>query len=113
MTERETVTEVRVCGVDDVEPGSARRFDVDGLRLCVVRIGDDWYAIGDECSHADYSLSEGDVWEEEREIECPKHGSTFSLETGEPQTLPATQPVPVYDVRVEGPDVFVSTRSAS
>ena len=50
------------------------------------------------CSHADYSLSEGDVWEDEREIECPKHGSTFSLMTGEPQTLPATQPVPVYDV---------------
>ena len=45
----------------------------------VVRIGDDFYAIGDRCSHADYSLAEGDVWEDEREIECPKHGSTFSL----------------------------------
>ncbi len=53
-----------------------------------MRIGDDFYAIGDACSHADYSLSEGDVWEDEREIECPKHGSTFSLVTGEPQTLP-------------------------
>jgi len=102
------MSEVRVCSVDDVAGGSARRFDVDGHRLCVVRIGDDWYAINDECSHADYSLSEGDVWEDEREIECPKHGSTFSLETGEPQTLPATQPVPVYKVRVEGDDVLVS-----
>ena len=59
-----------------------------------MRIGDDFYAIGDTCSHADFSLSEGDVWDDEREIECPKHGSTFSLVTGEPQTLPATQPVP-------------------
>jgi 3-phenylpropionate/trans-cinnamate dioxygenase ferredoxin subunit len=100
--------EVRVCGVDDVEPGSARRVDIDGLRVAVVRIGDDWYVIGDRCSHADYSLSEGDVWEDEREIECPKHGSTFSLETGEPQTLPATKPVPVYTVRVEGDNVLVS-----
>jgi len=100
--------EVRVCSVDDVEAGSARRFDVAGNRLAVVRIGDDWYAVGDECSHADYSLSEGDVWEDEREIECPKHGSTFSLETGEPKTLPATQPVPVYKVRVDGADVIVS-----
>ena len=41
------------------------------------------------------------MWEDECEIECPKHGSTFSLKTGEPQTLPATQPVPVYDVVVE------------
>ena len=102
------MTEVRVCGIEDVAPGSARRVDVDGYRLCVVRIGDDWYAINDECSHEDYSLSEGDVWEDECEIECPKHGSTFSLETGEPQTLPATQPVPVYKVRVDGDDVLVS-----
>jgi 3-phenylpropionate/trans-cinnamate dioxygenase ferredoxin component len=102
------MSEVRVCSVDEVKPGSARRVDADGHRLAVVRVGDDWYVLGDECSHADYSLSEGDVWEDEREIECPKHGSTFSLETGEPQTLPATQPVPVYSVRVDGDDVLVT-----
>jgi len=102
------MADVRVCSVGDVEPGSTRRIDVDGHRICVVHIGDDWYVIGDECSHANYSLSEGDVWEEECEIECPKHGSTFSLVTGEPQTLPATQPIPVYSVRVEGDDVVVS-----
>ena len=101
--------ELRVCSVKDVEAGSAKRFDVDGQRLCVVRIGDDFYAIDDTCSHADYSLSEGDVWEDEREIECPKHGSTFSLVTGEAQTLPATQPVAVYAVRVDGDDVLVTT----
>ena len=93
----------------DVKSGTAARFDVDGLRLCVVNIGGRFSVIGDECSHADYSLSEGDVWEDECTIECPKHGSTFSLVTGEPQTLPATRPVPVYAVRVEGDDVIVST----
>ncbi len=97
----------RVCARDDVPPGSARRFEVDGHRIALVRIGDDFYAICDTCSHADYSLSEGDVWPEEREIECPKHGSTFSLVTGEPQTLPATQPVPVFEVVVDGDDVNV------
>ena len=97
-----------MCKVRDVKAGSARRFDVDGHRLAIVRIGDDFYVIGDECSHEDYSLSEGDVWEDECEIECPKHGSTFSLRTGEPQTLPATRPIPVYDVRVDGDDVVVT-----
>jgi 3-phenylpropionate/trans-cinnamate dioxygenase ferredoxin component len=97
----------RVCARDDLASGSARCFDVDGHRIAVVRIGDDFYAIGDTCSHADFSLSEGDVWEDELEIECPKHGSTFSLVTGEPQTLPATTPVPVYGVVVEGDDVNV------
>jgi 3-phenylpropionate/trans-cinnamate dioxygenase ferredoxin component len=98
--------EIRVCAVDDVEPGAAKRFDVDGHRLCVVRIGDDFYAIGDRCSHEDYSLAEGEVFEDEVEIECWKHGSTFSLKTGEPQSLPATKPVPVYDVRVDGDAVI-------
>ena len=101
------MAELRVCSVKDFEPGSAKRFDADGFNLCVVRIGDDFYVVDDTCSHADYSLSEGDVWEDECEIECPKHGSTFSLATGEPQTLPATQPVPVYTVQVDGDDVSV------
>jgi 3-phenylpropionate/trans-cinnamate dioxygenase ferredoxin component len=98
---------VRLCARDDLAPGTARRFDVDDHRIALVRIGDDFYAIGDECSHADYSLSEGDVWEDELELECPKHGSTFSLLTGEPQTLPATEPVPAYTVQVDGDDVSV------
>jgi 3-phenylpropionate/trans-cinnamate dioxygenase ferredoxin component len=101
------VNMVRVAAVDEIASGSARRVDVDGHRVAIVRIGDDFYAIGDECSHEDYSLSEGDVWEDECEIECPKHGSTFSLMTGEPQTLPATQRVPTYAVVVDGDDVMV------
>jgi 3-phenylpropionate/trans-cinnamate dioxygenase ferredoxin subunit len=105
------VAEIRVCSTADVPAGEARRFDVDGARVCVVHIGDSWYAIGDECSHADYSLSEGTVWADECEIECPKHGSTFSLETGEPQTLPATAPVPVFTVRVEDDDVLLTKSS--
>ena len=99
---------IRVCARDDVPAGEARRFDVGGVPVAVIRIGDDFYAIGDTCSHEDYSLSEGEVFADEKEIECWKHGSTFSLVTGEPQTLPATQPVAVYDVRVEGDDLIVS-----
>ena len=97
----------RLCAVDELKPGTARRFDVDDHRIALVRIGNDFYAVGDRCSHADFSLSEGEVWPDECEIECWKHGSTFSLKTGEPQSLPATRPVPVYDVAVDGADVFV------
>ena len=102
-----SITTHVLCRTDEIKPGTARRFDVGEHRIALVRIGDDFYALGDRCSHADYSLSEGDVWEDEREIECPKHGSTFSLETGKPQTLPATRPVPVYKVRVDDGDVLV------
>ena len=88
-------------------PGSVRRVDVDGRALCVVRCGDDVHVIDDTCTHADVSLSEGELLCDQREIECWKHGSCFSLKTGEPSTLPATKPTPVYTVVIEGDDVFV------
>jgi 3-phenylpropionate/trans-cinnamate dioxygenase ferredoxin component len=96
-----------LCRRQDLAPGEARRFDVATLRIALVRIGDDFYAVGDRCSHEDYSLAEGEVWQEECELECPRHGSTFDLRTGEAMTLPATKPVPVYEVVVDGDDVSV------
>src|SRR3954470_10757785 len=102
-----TMTTVRVCSTSDLAPGSAKRFEVDGRSIAVVRIDDDFYAIGDRCTHADISLSEGEVLCDEREIECWKHGSTFSLLDGEPQSLPATRAVPVYTVEVVDGDVVV------
>lgn len=89
-----------VCAFADLADGSATRFEVAGRMVAVIRIGDDVYAIGDTCSHADVSLSEGQVWCDTKEIECVRHGSAFSLVTGEPNTLPATQPVPVFVAKV-------------
>jgi len=96
-----------VCAFDDLDDGSATRFEVDGVPVSVVRIGDDVYAIGDICSHANVSLSEGEVWCDELELECPKHASAFSLVTGVPSTLPATQPVDVFGATVVDGRVFV------
>jgi len=100
----------RACSVDDVKSGSALATALDapsGNPVCVVRDGDSWFAIDDECSHAAIPLSEGDV--EGCEIECWLHGSRFDLRTGKPTGLPATEPVAIYPVRVEGDDVLVDT----
>jgi 3-phenylpropionate/trans-cinnamate dioxygenase ferredoxin component len=99
--------------LEEIEPGTVRRVDVGGIAVAVVRIDDEVYAIGDVCSHANVSLSEGEVWADERELECPKHGSTFDLKTGEPVTLPATQPVPVYAVDVADGIVTVTAEEVS
>ncbi len=106
------MTSTPVCAFDEIDDCSVRRFVIDGIAVAVVRIGDDVYAIGDVCSHANVSLSGGEVWCDEREVECPKHGSTFSLETGEPSTLPATQPVPVFDASVVDGQVVVEITGA-
>ncbi len=96
-----------LCQRDELQPGKARRFDIGSHRIALIRIGEDFYAIGDRCSHADFSLSEGDVFEDSKEIECWKHGSTFSCVTGEPQILPATKAVPVYEIKIENDEVKV------
>jgi 3-phenylpropionate/trans-cinnamate dioxygenase ferredoxin subunit len=101
------MTSSAACRLVDLVAGTAKKVVVAGRPVCLVRIDDDVFAIGDVCSHADVSLSEGEVFCDGREIECVKHGSLFSLETGEPLTLPATQPVPVYEVRVVDGDVWV------
>jgi len=101
-----TTVATRLCAFEELEDNAARRFDVDGHRLCVVRIGDEVYAIGDRCSHADVSLSGGEI--EDCAIECPKHGSAFDLRTGAALSLPAVRPVPAYEASVVDGDVMVA-----
>ena len=97
---------VRVCSVADVEDDSVIAVEVDGEPVAVVKSEGEFFAIRDECSHATVPLSEGDV--EDCAIECWLHGSRFDLRSGKPTGLPATKPVPVYPVRVDGDDVLVS-----
>lgn len=86
--------------LDEIEPGTARKVTIGDRDIAVVRIDDDVYAIGDTCSHAEVSLSEGFVEADDCQIECGRHGALFDLATGEPASLPAVRPVPVYDVAV-------------
>jgi 3-phenylpropionate/trans-cinnamate dioxygenase ferredoxin subunit len=84
-----------VCKVDDIQLKQALRILIEDYPV----------AIGDTCSHADISLSEGDV--EGCAIECWGHGSQFDLRSGEPLQLPAYDPVPVFAVEISGDEVYV------
>ena len=81
------------------------RVKIGDHRIAMFRVGDDVYAIGDRCSHAEASLAEGELFG--MDVECPRHGSEFDIRTGEPSSLPATAPVPTYEATVEGGTVFV------
>jgi len=94
---------------EELENGKAVHLDIDGTPVAVVRIDDEVFAVHDLCSHADVRLSEGIVWCETKQIECIRHGSSFSLETGHPDTLPATQPVATYAVTIRDGEVVVNT----
>jgi len=96
---------VEISALDQLPRGRGVRVKVGDNRIAVFRIEDDVYAIGDVCSHAEASLAEGDIWD--GAVECPRHGSEFNLETGIPSSLPATAPVPTYQVSVEDGTVFL------
>ncbi len=81
------------------------RVTVGETRVAVFRVADEVFAIGDLCSHAEASLAEGEVYG--TEVECPRHGSEFDLRTGAPLSLPATQPVPVYEITIEDGNVYL------
>ncbi|MDH5225442.1 MAG: non-heme iron oxygenase ferredoxin subunit [Actinomycetota bacterium] len=99
---------MRVCETKDVPAGQARRFSLDGREVAVVNLGEEGFrALDAICSHAKYYLDEGEVDVDFETIECPKHGSTFDLNTGNPKTLPATQPVEAFAVTVAGDDVMI------
>jgi 3-phenylpropionate/trans-cinnamate dioxygenase ferredoxin subunit len=105
----------RVCGLAEVPENGALRVELADVDVAVVRYEGEVYAIQDLCSHAEVPLSQGDVETlgGAPTIECWLHGSCFDLRTGEPTNLPATEPVDVYPVRVDGEDVLVDTQAGA
>jgi 3-phenylpropionate/trans-cinnamate dioxygenase ferredoxin subunit len=104
----ETGAFVRVCSVADIPEGSVKAFRVNGFALAVYHVNGKFYASEDICSHEHEHLSEG--WLDGEVIECPRHGAQFDLKTGAVLSLPATEPIRMFEVKVEGDDIFVRVR---
>ncbi|WAU80384.1 non-heme iron oxygenase ferredoxin subunit [Streptomyces sp. Qhu-G9] len=101
---------LRACDLSELEKDTPKRVELDGTPVSLVQTEGEVFAIHDICSHANVSLSEGEV--EDCQIECWLHGSAFDLRTGKPSGLPATRPVPVYPVKIEGGSVFVDVHAS-
>ena len=99
----------RVCAFSEVPEDGSLRVELPDVDVAIVNFDGQVFAIEDVCSHAEVALTDGEVEEFDGAptIECALHGSCFDLRTGQPTNLPATEPVPVYPVRVEGDDVLV------
>lgn len=89
------MTSINFSSLQDRKP---IKVTIDGEDICLTRVGDQVFAIGDLCTHSDASLSEGDVTD--FKIECWLHGAEFDLRTGEALTLPANIPAKTYPVTV-------------
>ena len=98
--------DIEIAPLVELPDGRGVLLEVEDERIALFRIGDSVHAIGDRCSHAEASLAEGEIFD--GEVECPRHGSPFDLLTGEPGSLPATTPVPVYRTTVRDGVVYLT-----
>ncbi len=108
------MTFTKAANLSDLPENVAVAVDVEGTEVALVRTAERVFAIRDECSHASVALSEGEITFDDEgtpEIECWLHGSTFNLCNGRPVILPATEPVPVYPVSVDGDAVLVDVQN--
>ena len=96
---------VKVAQLSEIKPGEMISVEVDSEQVLLANIDGSIHAVDDVCSHAYASLSEGDLNGEE--VECPLHGGTFNVTTGEVLGPPADEPVRVYKVQIEGDDILV------
>ena len=107
MSEQLTDTDfVRVCRLDELPAVGAALAEIEGRRVSIVRTDDgDVHCVDDTCTHANVSLSEGEL--DGCTLECWLHGSRFDLRTGKPVNLPATEPVQTYPTTIEGDTILV------
>jgi 3-phenylpropionate/trans-cinnamate dioxygenase ferredoxin subunit len=99
-----------VATLSELVDATPTRVEVDGVPVCLVRFGDQVKAVHDTCSHQQWSLADGMVWD--NGIECSLHGSTFDLDSGKPSSLPAMRPIPTFAVRVHDDTVHVDVSTA-
>ena len=95
------MAEFDVCPVEELPPCSVKIVYAGAIAVGVYNLNGEYYAIEDRCSHDDGPLAEGDFDCDDGVAICPRHGANIDIRTGIPRTLPATQPVDTFPVRVE------------
>ncbi|MDQ4081825.1 MAG: non-heme iron oxygenase ferredoxin subunit, partial [Actinomycetota bacterium] len=101
------MAELTVCPLDELPPGSMKLVHAGEISVGVYNIEGDLYALEDRCSHDDGPLVEGEWEPDVAQVICPRHGSRFDIRTGRALTLPATEPVDAYPVRVRDDGMVV------
>jgi 3-phenylpropionate/trans-cinnamate dioxygenase ferredoxin subunit len=100
------VAVVKVAETFDIPDGKVKCVVVKRQRIAIFNCGGEFFAIEDTCSHAEASLSEGEVIGGCRVV-CPLHGAQFDIKTGAALTFPAVTPVETYKVTLDGDAILL------
>ena len=96
-----SVALIEVGAVDELPPNSVKIVTAGSITVGVYNLNGEFYALEDRFSHDDGPLCAGDFVPDTGIAICPRHGANIDIRTGQPRTLPATQPVDTFPVRVE------------
>jgi 3-phenylpropionate/trans-cinnamate dioxygenase ferredoxin subunit len=96
---------VKVARVSDIPVGRVRVVEFEDEEVALCNVNGEIYAVANVCTHDDGPLGEGYLAGDE--IECPRHGARFNVSSGQVKSLPAIVPIPTFEVRVEGEDIWV------
>lgn len=96
---------VKICEINDVTAGEIKDFSVSGKSIAVTKIGEEFFAFDNVCTHAECNLSGGTM--DGQTVICWCHGSEFDVKTGEVKSPPAEKPLPVFKTKIEGQDLLI------
>lgn len=99
-----------VASLSDLTEGTVlQRVRSTGDAVCLVRYHNEISALSDICTHQHFSMSLGDLLEDGT-LQCAWHGARYDCRTGEVKQVPATSPLPVFQVRLDGDQILVGPR---
>jgi len=104
------MTYVKAAELRELKEGKAKCARTKTERIVLVKLDGEIYAMEDRCTHDDAPICGGEI--ENGAIVCPRHGAKFDIKTGEALSLPATESLEIYKVRVNAGDVEVETEQS-
>ena len=96
---------VKAARVSDITEGRVKIVEIEDEEVALCNVGGEIHAVANVCTHDEGPLGEGYLAGDE--IECPRHGARFNVRSGQVKSLPAIIPIPTFEVRIEGEDVWV------
>lgn len=99
----------RVASASDLPARGGLRLEIGDRQIGLYRVAGRVYAMEDQCPHAGFSLSEGEL--DGTLVICPGHCWEFDLETGRAPGEVDEPPLVRFPARIDGDDVLVDLGS--